>query len=70
MTDDRYKEGMANLDTMIVLLKEQIALYEKMKVGIEQHMEKKEKENKAQQIEQFKEGVVKMVKQFKERDDV
>lgn len=43
MTEAKYKEGMANIDTMIALLKKQIALYEKMKIGIEQHRAKESK---------------------------
>ena len=43
MTEAKYKEGIDNIDTIIALLKQQIALYEKMKLGIEQHRDKERK---------------------------
>ena len=45
MTEARYKEGIANIDTIIALLKQQIALYAQMKVGLEykRDMERKAK---------------------------
>jgi hypothetical protein len=44
MTEARYKEGIAKIDTIIAELKKQIGLYARMKDGLEY---KRDKERKA-----------------------
>jgi hypothetical protein len=45
MTEDRYKEGIENIDTIIALLKQQIALYAHMKDGLEYKRDKERKQH-------------------------
>jgi hypothetical protein len=45
MTEARYKEGIANIDTIIAELKKQIALYAQMKVGLEYKRDMERKAN-------------------------
>ena len=50
MTEARFKEGIDNIDKIIALLRQEIALYTQMKVGLEYKRDMERKQNELRNI--------------------